>query len=418
MGVNQTNGNLFITSGTTARSETIIRSLRSWKGGLRLRARTTLSQRIINQNFIIELVDVIGDGLAYTINSATSITVTIPNNNFTAQNIGQFVTLGGFSGTGTFLSGRYAIASVSGNNVTFTVSGFAVGTGTVSVFGMNYYRLLYDGTSATTALFQTQRKGYANTAISATINTTASAGHLAIITGNDMVATFADQLTASSTAIAQTVRATQVENVPDDVNLRLQIRVLNLATAPASTTTFTLGYLAVSNYALQDVSLQDVRSITNTTALPVDILRSVSQAVTGTVTANLGAGTTRAGFIASAGIWHDDSSTSLAANATFTGTSRDLTVTATATAFANAATYAQEFVVSAETDVSGTLWIEASRDNATWRRVKSVATAAVTGGGQYAEIVHRPSWRYVRVGFTNGATVQARLTVGSFAKAI
>jgi hypothetical protein len=132
----------------------------------------------------------------------------------------------------------------------------------------------------------------------------------------------------------------------------------------------------------------------------------------------LGAGTTRAGFIASAGIWYDDSSTSLAANATFTGTSRDLTVTATATAFANAATYAQEFVVSAETDVSGTLWIEASRDNTNWRRVKSVATTAVTGGGQYAEIVHRPSWRYVRVGFTNGATIQARLTVGSFAKAI
>jgi hypothetical protein len=418
MTVKQTGGNLVITSGTTARSETIIRSLRSWKGGLRLRARTTLSQRIINQNFIVELVDVIGDGLSYVINSATSITVTIPNNNYTAQNIGQFVTLGGFSGTGTFLSGRYAIASVSGNNVTFTVSGFAAGTGTVSVFGMNYYRLLYDGTTATTALFQTQRKGYANAAISATINTTASSGHLAIITGNDMVATFADQLTASSTAIAQTVRATQVENVPDDVNLRLQIRVLNLATAPASTTTFTLGYLAVSNYALQDVSLQDVRSMTNTTALPVDILRSVSQAVTGTVTATLGAATVRAGFIAGAGIWFDDSSTSLAANATFTGTSRDLTVTATATAFANAATYAQEFVVSAETDVSGTLWIEASRDNATWRRVKSVATTAVTGGGQYAEIVHRPSWRYVRVGFTNGATVQARLTVGSFSKAI
>jgi hypothetical protein len=418
MTVNQTGGNLVITSGTTARSETIIRSLRSWKGGLRLRARTTLSQRIINQNFIVELVDVIGDGLAYTINSATSITVTIPNNNYTAQNIGQFVTLGGFSGTGTFLSGRYAIASVSSNNVTFTVSGFAVGTGTVSVFGMNFYRLLYDGTTATNARFQTQRKGYANAEITATINTTASPGHLAIITGNDMIATFADQLTASSTAIAQTVRATQVENVPDDVDLRLQIRVLNLATAPASTTTFTLGYVAVSNYALQDVSLQDVRSMTNTTALPVDILRSVSQAVTGTVTANLGAGTTRAGFIASAGIWYDDSSTSLAANATFTGTSRDLTVTATATAFANAATYAQEFVVSAETDVSGTLWIEASRDNTNWRRVKSVATTAVTGGGQYAEIVHRPSWRYVRVGFTNGATIQARLTVGSFAKAI
>jgi len=72
MTVNQLNGNLVITSGTTARSETIIRSLGSWKGGIRLRARTTLSQRIVNQNFIVELVDVIGDGLAFFFASLTN----------------------------------------------------------------------------------------------------------------------------------------------------------------------------------------------------------------------------------------------------------------------------------------------------------------------------------------------------------
>jgi len=127
----------------------------------------------------------------------------------------------------------------------------------------------------------------------------------------------------------------------------------------------------------------------------------------------LAAGTARVGFTAGAGIWYDDTSTLLAANATFTGTSRDLTVTATATAMANAATYAMEARISAESDVSGTLWLEVSRDGTNWRRAKAVPTAAVTGGGQYAEIVHRPSWRYMRVGFTNGATVQTRLAVGS-----
>jgi hypothetical protein len=50
-----------ITSGTTARSETIIRSNENWKGGVRLRVRNTLSQRIINQHFFDELVDEIGD---------------------------------------------------------------------------------------------------------------------------------------------------------------------------------------------------------------------------------------------------------------------------------------------------------------------------------------------------------------------
>lgn len=131
------------------------------------------------------------------------------------------------------------------------------------------------------------------------------------------------------------------------------------------------------------------------------------------VNAGINPGTTRIGAIAGAGIWYDDSSTVLAAAATFTGISRDLTVTATATAFANAATYAQELRVSAESDQTGTLWLEVSRDNTTWRRVKSIATTAVTGGGFYAEINHLPSWRYARVGFTNGATLQTRFTINS-----
>ncbi|NCX31777.1 MAG: hypothetical protein EBX18_04555, partial [Actinobacteria bacterium] len=140
--------------------------------------------------------------------------------------------------------------------------------------------------------------------------------------------------------------------------------------------------------------------------------------VSGTVTANLGAATTRAGFLAGAGIWYDDTSTALGAGATFTGTSRDATVTATATAFANAATYAQEIVLSAEQDVTFTLALEVSRDNTTWRRVKAIASATVTGGGHYAEIVHRPSWRYWRLLVINGAGAAARTTAGSIAKAL
>jgi len=50
--------------------------------------------------------------------------------------------------------------------------------------------------------------------------------------------------------------------------------------------------------------------------------------------------------------------------------------------------------------------------------VKSVATSAVTGGGFYAEIVHQPSWRYARVGYTNGAGAQARFTIGTILQAI
>lgn len=287
MTVNQTGGNLVITAGTTARSESIIRSAGSWKGGVRLRARSLLSQRIANNNFFVELVDVVGDSLAYTINSATSITVTIPSNPFTADNIGQSMYLGAFSGSGTFLSGRYPIASIAGNDVTFTVSAFAAGTGTCSIFGWNYYQLLYTGTTATQASYDTQRNGWNFGATTATINTTASPGHIAIITGNDLTSTLADQLAASSTTIAQTVRATRSDNVPDDARLSLQIRVANGSTSPASNTTWTIGVVSVTNYANQDVVIQDVRPMSNAQALPVEILRSASLATTissGTVT--------------------------------------------------------------------------------------------------------------------------------------
>lgn len=145
---------------------------------------------------------------------------------------------------------------------------------------------------------------------------------------------------------------------------------------------------------------------------------SGTQPVSGSLTATLAASAVRAGFVAGAGIWYDDSATVLAASATFTGTSRDATVTATAAAFANAATYAKEVRACAESDQAGTLWLEVSRDNTNWRRAKSAPTAAVTGGGQYAELVHRPSVRYWRVGFTNGATLQTRFMINSLAVAL
>lgn len=296
MDVDQTGGNLVITSGTTARSETIIRSTASWKGGIRLRARSQLSQRIINNNFFVELVDVIGDGLTYNISSATVLVVTIPSNPFTAENVGQSMYIGAFSGTGTFLSGRYPIASVSGNDITFTVASFAAGTGTCSVFGHNYYQLQYTGTTATNVNFDTQRKGWATGVTAATINTTAAPGHLAIVTGNDLVSTLADQLVASATTIQQTIRANRNENIPDDVNLRLQIRVANGSTAPASTTTWTIGFVSVSNYANTDVSIQDIRPMSLGTGLPVDILRSATITTTFTQPA-LVAGTAAVGDV-------------------------------------------------------------------------------------------------------------------------
>jgi hypothetical protein len=417
--VAQSAGNLVLTSGTTANSETILRSVRSFNGSMIARMQTILSQRIAQNNFFFELVDVVGDGLTATINSATSITVTIPNSPFTAANVGQGMYLGAYSGTGTFAPQRGVIASVSGNNVTYTVAGMAAGTGTCSVFGWNYYQSTYTGTSATTLNYGTQRRGWTDAVTGATINTTAGVGHMAIMQNDDGNSYLADQLVASSLSRQINPRASRVINLPEEnTQLFLQIRMANGTTNPASNTTWTVGMASVEKYSPIPTSINSVKPQSTANTMPVTINDSITIATTGSTTATLAASTVRAGFVAGSGIWYDDSSTNLAGAATFTGTSRDLTVTATATAFANAATYADELRVSAESDVTGTLWLEVSRDNTNWRRVKSIATAAVTGGGFYAEIVHNPSWRYARVGYTNGGGAQARFTINSILTAI
>lgn len=415
MAVNQSAGNLVITTGTTANAEVTIRSNVSFNGALTLKEVVTLSQRIANNNFFVELVDVIGDALPYTIVNATTVDVTRTAHGYTAANVGQRMDIGVITGAAG-IPMEAVIASIpNADTIRFTVAGWpASGSGTCSLTGWNKIELNYTGTVATAVNFNTRRRGWQNTAIAATINTTAAA-QMGIVNVENGVASLADKVVTSAGVIAN--RASWDTNIPrTNETLFLQIRAKNGTTAPASTTTWTVGMARVEDYVPSQVSLVSTRVQSIQNSAPVNVIGTVpvSGSVTATVASTtLAAAAARVGFIASAGIWFDDSATNLAGAATFTGTSRDLTVTATATAFANAATYAGELRVSAESDVTGTLWLEVSRDNTNWRRVKSVATTAVTGGGFYAEIVHRPSWRYARVGYTNGAGAQARFSIGS-----
>jgi hypothetical protein len=261
MANSQSAGNGVITSGTTANQETILRSKKVFIGSFLLRAKTILSQRIANNNFFVEMVDVIGDGLAITVNSATSVTVTIPSNPFTSENVGQSMYIGaltGFTGV-TSIPARYAIASVSGNNVNFTVAGWATGavnTGTCSLFGWNYHQLLYDSTTATQAKYDAQRMGWNSGVTTATISTTASPGHMAIMGSEDGNAFLADQLVASTTGIPIVTRASRVENIAEETTpLFLQVRAVNGTTNPATTTTWTIRTISVENYASQQVTI-------------------------------------------------------------------------------------------------------------------------------------------------------------------
>jgi len=287
--ISQSGGNGLITTGTTVNQDTILRSKEAFSGAMTLRAKVTLSQRIVNNNFVVELVDVIGDWLAITINSATSVTVTIPNNPFDATNVGQFMFLGWYTGTGTFVPWRYAIASVSGNNVTYTVAWFAVGSGTCSVFGWNYHQISYSGTVATNSTYDSQKDWRASGWTTATINTTAAPWHLNILNIENTITVYADQLVATTTTTkAVTERASRVENIPDnDVKLYIQIRAVNSTVAPASSTTLTIWFVSVEDYVPVQTSITSIRTQSLNSALPVVVQNAPTVIATiwsGTVT--------------------------------------------------------------------------------------------------------------------------------------
>ena len=268
--VNQTGGNLVITSGTTVNAETVIRSLESWSGALTFWEATTLSQRIANNNFYHELVDVIGDLLPYTIVNTTTVDVQKIAHGFTDQNVGQRMDLCALSSVGVPMEG--VIASIpNADTIRFTVAGWpASGSGTLSLTGWNKIELNYTGTTATNVNFNTRRQGYQNTAVTATINTTAS-GHQAAVNISGGVSSLSDQVLTSAGIFSN--RNTWKLNVPEPgIELFYQIRAKNGTTAPASNTTWTIGMLRVEDYIAQQVEITSTRQQSSGNSFPVNIV--------------------------------------------------------------------------------------------------------------------------------------------------
>ena len=285
MAVNQSAGNLVITTGTTANAEVTVRSTQSFTGALTLHQLTTLSQRIVNNNFFVELVDVIGDNLAYTIVNATTVDVTLTAHGYTAANVGQRMDIGVITGAAG-IPMEAVIASIpNANTIRFTVAGWpATGTGTCSLTGWNKVELLYTGTTATTLNFNTRRQGWQNTSVAATINTTAS-GHITATNISNGVASLADQVNTSAGVYAN--RATWRSNIPEpEVVMFLQLRARNGTVAPASTTTWTIGFTRVEDYVPTQVDIVGTKVQNNSNSFPVNVIGTVP--VSGSVTANLG----------------------------------------------------------------------------------------------------------------------------------
>ena len=190
--------------------------------------------------------------------------------------------------------GRYTIASVTGNTVTFTVAGWpASGTCTVSLFGWNYHHVLYDGASATTAKYDAQRRGWNSTDTSLVINTTTSPGHIMQIFHDDGVAVVSDALAASSTAYPMIQRGSRLMNLPDTTDdLFLQIRCLNGTVAPTGIV-WTMGFISMEEFAPVPTVIQGAKMHGPTQSIQANVANTVT--VTGTVTSNIGTGSLAAG---------------------------------------------------------------------------------------------------------------------------
>lgn len=289
---NQGSGSLNVLSGTTTNAEFLAKSIQSFSGSMRLRFSAILSQRIANNNFAIVLADSISDNAAYNIINATTVDITVPSHGFDATMIGQFALLGGITGAAG-VPGRYAIASIpDSNTLRFTVSGWpASGTGTLCLFGRNYVRNLFTSTTATNVAVDAQRNGWATGDTTATINTTASPGVVIAneLTGRDVF--FSDGLRATSTTPTFTTRASRYENIPDQsVELYVFIWSFNGTVAPASTTTLTLGHIAVESFPNNPVYIQGFRTQGSVNAIPTTIASGTVTTVS-TVTNVTNAGT-------------------------------------------------------------------------------------------------------------------------------
>ena len=300
VGYSQASGSLNITTGVGTNAEFLAHSVNAYSGPLRLRFTLIASQRIVNQNLAVMLADLIGKDLQYTIVNATTVDITLINHGFTTQMVGQFVNIGGISGAAG-VPGRYAIASLPDvNTVRFTVSGWpASGSGLCTLFGRNYIRNLVTGVTATNIAFDAQRNGWATGDTTATINTTASPGSLIQneFTGRDLF--LSDTLRASATAPNFTTRSSRYENLPE-LGTRLYVFLwsFNGTTAPASTTTWTLGHVSVERYPNQVMTIGNIRAQGAQNALPVALQAgattigavniAASQTLAAVTSANLG----------------------------------------------------------------------------------------------------------------------------------
>jgi hypothetical protein len=245
---------------------------------------------------------------------------------------------------------------------------------------------MFDGTSATSAKY-TVNGGDQPLLISglSTIPTTAAPGSIFEIETTSDEAWYFGRTPDSTNARGNSyVRHLQVPN--PNLKYKVQIRVKNLATAPASSTALVMQFVGVSDYAELTAEVTAGRGATALgQSLPAYITNTA--AVSGTVTANL----------SSNAVLGATSATNLVASGTYTATTLDGGTTSG---------YSRYRVIIAHTAglVPAHITFEQSTDNVTFRETHRIP---VPSDGQYRTLEFPINARYVRAKVINGATAQS-----------
>jgi hypothetical protein len=195
---------------------------------------------------------------------------------------------------------------------------------------------------------------------------------------------------AIDSASARNSSAVKQQDVPDPNALyKLQIRVKN--TAATTNISFYFGSVSIVDFSELTTEITAARGVTSS----------------GQGMAVIGAGGSMTNYNYGRNLGYTDTASNLAAGATYTGTNRDVGPSS------NGGTniyYKQRAMICASHD--GTLYLEQSRDNATWRIVDQVAVPAGAGITLPAVVSEaRINLRYCRVRYVNGATAQTTFMV-------
>ncbi|MBP2656015.1 MAG: hypothetical protein H6Q73_3584 [Firmicutes bacterium] len=244
--------------------------------------------------------------------------------------------------------------------------------------GDMYAQWLLDGTTATYGKYVACNAGTVNSTSSATILTSASYSVAEIELCLDETY-YSSRYVDSVSGVA--VRYLKNRLIPDPTQeYYVRIRAKNLSTAPASTTKLCVDAVLIQDITELTAEVTGGRGNTNISqAIPMystgGYLSSVSTA-----------------YCVNKLTFYTDTSTALAASATYTGTSRDTGSTG----------LYSKFRARAYSDQAGTLYIDQSKDASTWYSTTSASVTAASAKLIEETIVAR----YVRVRYVNSTTAQ------------